>query len=67
MGKQEWDRQVKEMATVIKEVEGDDERTYEGQLGRAETTVDPSSSSSSSSSSSVSRTEGPAPESKKVR
>ncbi|KAL9093345.1 MAG: hypothetical protein Q9165_004086 [Trypethelium subeluteriae] len=28
MGKEEWERQTKEMETVVKEVEGDDDRTY---------------------------------------
>ncbi len=28
MGQKEWDRQIKEMETVVKEVEGEDDRTY---------------------------------------
>lgn len=31
MGKKEWERQVKEMETLVKEVEGDDDRTYGGE------------------------------------
>ena len=29
MGKQEWQRQVKEMETVVQQVEGDDDRSYD--------------------------------------
>jgi Delta7-sterol 5-desaturase len=29
MGKKEWDRQVKEMEAMVKEVEGVDDRTYD--------------------------------------
>lgn len=29
MGKREWERQVKEMEKVVKEVEGEDDRNYE--------------------------------------
>ena len=28
MGKKTWERQVKEMETIVKEVEGEDDRTY---------------------------------------
>ena len=28
MGKQEWERQKKEMEKIVKEVEGDDDRSY---------------------------------------
>lgn len=28
MSKQEWERQSREMETIVKEVEGDDERSY---------------------------------------
>lgn len=31
MGQKEWERQVQEMEKLVKEVEGDDERSYEGQ------------------------------------
>jgi len=31
MGKQEWERQVKEMESIVKEVEGEDDRSYEGE------------------------------------
>ena len=28
MGKKEWDRQVREMEQLVKEVEGEDDRSY---------------------------------------
>ena len=28
MGKKEWDRQTKEMEKIVKEVEGEDDRSY---------------------------------------
>lgn len=31
MGEKEWQRQVQEMEKLVKEVEGDDERSYESQ------------------------------------
>jgi len=32
MGKKEWENQVKEMETIVREVEGEDERTYDGDV-----------------------------------
>lgn len=32
MGQKEWERQVKEMETVVKEVEGEDDRSYDASL-----------------------------------
>lgn len=32
MGQKEWDRQAREMEKLVKEVEGDDERSYEGSV-----------------------------------
>jgi len=34
MSKAEWERQSKEMETVVKEVEGDDDRSYEEETSR---------------------------------
>jgi len=34
MSKAEWERQSKEMETVVREVEGDDDRSYEGEASR---------------------------------
>jgi lathosterol oxidase len=34
MGKKEWERQSKEMETIVKEVEGDDDRNYEDESRR---------------------------------
>ena len=34
MSKAEWERQTKEMETVLKEVEGDDDRNYEDESRR---------------------------------
>ncbi len=39
MGKQEWERQVKEMETVVREVEGDDDRSYGDEARRIQKKV----------------------------
>ncbi|KAI9881401.1 MAG: c-5 sterol desaturase [Pleopsidium flavum] len=39
MGKQEWERQVKEMETVVQQVEGDDDRSYGDEVRRIQKKV----------------------------
>ena len=34
MGQKEWERQAKEMETIVKEVEGDDDRSYGDEVRR---------------------------------
>lgn len=36
MSKAEWERQSKEMETVVREVEGDDDRSYEGEASKTQ-------------------------------
>lgn len=36
MSKNEWERQIQEMETVVKDVEGDDDRNYEDEVRRIE-------------------------------
>ena len=39
MSKKEWERQSKEMETIVKEVEGDDERSYGDEAKRIQKKV----------------------------
>ena len=39
MGKEEWERQIKEMEIVVKEVEGEDDRDYSNEARRLQKKV----------------------------
>jgi len=39
MGKQEWKRQAEEMETIVQQVEGDDDRSYEDEARRIQKKV----------------------------